>query len=94
VYIVRNDGEGEVSKTTHEFEQYSAWRRGVSTALEQFQAWVKKEELTDGATDQRISRALARLADDKLSIAFVAEFSRGKSELINAPPPRPCARPN
>ena len=26
----------------------------------------------------------SRLADDKLSIAFVAEFSRGKSELINA----------
>src|SRR4051812_26675474 len=25
-----------------------------------------------------------RLADDKLTIAFVAEFSRGKSELINA----------
>ena len=27
---------------------------------------------------------LARLAGDKLSVAFVAEFSRGKSELINA----------
>ncbi|MDP5007584.1 MAG: dynamin family protein, partial [Glaciimonas sp.] len=38
----------------------------------------------DSASDQRIKRALARLADDKLSIAFVAEFSRGKSELINA----------
>ncbi len=27
---------------------------------------------------------LARLRDDTLTIAFVAEFSRGKSELINA----------
>jgi hypothetical protein len=68
----------------HEFEQYSAWRHGVASALERYQAWVGAAELTDGAIEQRIGRALARLADDKLSVAFVAEFSRGKSELINA----------
>jgi GTPase SAR1 family protein len=68
----------------HDFQQYSAWRQGVVGALEGYQAWVNAAELTDGATEQRIARALARLADDKLSVAFVAEFSRGKSELINA----------
>jgi GTPase SAR1 family protein len=68
----------------HDFEQYSAWRQGVVSALESYRMWVNAAELTDGATDQRIARALGRLADDKLSIAFVAEFSRGKSELINA----------
>jgi hypothetical protein len=67
-----------------DFEQYSAWRQGVVSALESYQMWVNAAELTDGATEQRIARALARLADDKLSVAFVAEFSRGKSELINA----------
>lgn len=67
-----------------DFEQYSAWRQGVVAALESYQMWVNAAELTDGATEQRIARALARLADDKLSVAFVAEFSRGKSELINA----------
>ena len=67
-----------------DFEQYGAWRKGVVTALENYQMWVNAAELTDGATAQRIARALARLADDKLSVAFVAEFSRGKSELINA----------
>ena len=67
-----------------DFEQYGAWRQGVVTALENYQMWVNAAELTDGATAQRIARALARLADDKLSVAFVAEFSRGKSELINA----------
>src|SRR5208282_1395462 len=41
-------------------------------------------QLVDSAGDARIARVLARLADDRLSIAFVAEFSRGKSELINA----------
>jgi hypothetical protein len=68
----------------HDFQQYSAWRQGVVSALESYQMWVNAAELTDGATEQRIARALTRLADDKLSVAFVAEFSRGKSELINA----------
>ena len=68
----------------HDFEQYGAWRQGVAAALERYQLWVNAAELTDGACAQRIARALARLADDKLSVAFVAEFSRGKSELINA----------
>ncbi|HEU4843654.1 MAG TPA: dynamin family protein, partial [Burkholderiaceae bacterium] len=67
-----------------DFQQYSAWREGVVTALKTYQGWVNGAELADQATEQRIARTLARLADDKLSVAFVAEFSRGKSELINA----------
>ncbi len=67
-----------------DFQHYSAWRQAVVAALKRYQAWVLANELTDGASEQRIARALARLADDKLSVAFVAEFSRGKSELINA----------
>jgi hypothetical protein len=67
-----------------DLEQYSAWRQGVVIALQQYQGWVNSAGLADAATEQRIARTLARLADDKLSVAFVAEFSRGKSELINA----------
>jgi len=73
-----------VSKMVQDFEQYSAWRQNVVAALEGYRAWVNAAELTDGATEHRIARAIERLADDKLSVAFVAEFSRGKSELINA----------
>jgi len=67
-----------------DLEQYSAWRQGVVAALQDYRAWVTAAGLIDGATEQRIAATLARLADDKLSVAFVAEFSRGKSELINA----------
>ena len=67
-----------------DLEHYSAWRQGVVTALKNYQAWSAEAELGDAASDQRIGRVLSRLADDKLSVAFVAEFSRGKSELINA----------
>lgn len=53
-------------------------------ALDRYRHCVTASELADAASDQRFSRAIARLVDDKLAIAFVAEFSRGKSELINA----------
>jgi hypothetical protein len=73
-----------VSNLVQKFREYSIWRSSVMTALERYRAWVGVAQLSDAASDQRMSRALGRLAEDKLSIAFVAEFSRGKSELINA----------
>jgi hypothetical protein len=66
------------------FQRYSDWRAGVVTALERYRACVNVAQLSDAASDQRFARTRTRLVDDKLSIAFVAEFSRGKSELINA----------
>jgi hypothetical protein len=76
--------EGNVSNLVQKFREYSVWRSGVVMALERYRAWITVAELSDAASDQRASRALGRLAEDKLTIAFVAEFSRGKSELINA----------
>jgi hypothetical protein len=73
-----------VSNLVQKFQEYSNWRSDVMHALERYRAWIGAADLTDAATDQRFSRVRARLTDDKLSIAFVAEFSRGKSELINA----------
>lgn len=67
-----------------EIQHYGAWRASVAEALEQYRGWVQAAELLDGAAEQRLARALARVRDDRLSVAFVAEFSRGKSELINA----------
>jgi hypothetical protein len=44
----------------------------------------RHQQLLEPDAAQRLEVALDRLAEDKLIIAFVAEFSRGKSELINA----------
>jgi hypothetical protein len=67
-----------------DLQQYSAWREDVAAAMEQYRTWVRAAELLDAEAEQRLARALARVRDDRLSVAFVAEFSRGKSELINA----------
>lgn len=73
-----------MSNLVQKFQEYSGWREGVLAALERYRVCVSTSDLADAASDQRFSRLRARLVDDKLSIAFVAEFSRGKSELINA----------
>ncbi|MFS2025500.1 dynamin family protein [Massilia sp. CT11-137] len=67
-----------------DLQQYAHWRAQVAQALDAYRGWAQGAELLDGAAEQRVARALARLRDDRLSVAFVAEFSRGKSELINA----------
>lgn len=73
-----------MSNLVQRFQEYSNWRSRVLSALDRYRECVAVSDLADAASDQRFSRLQARLKDDKLSIAFVAEFSRGKSELINA----------
>jgi hypothetical protein len=68
----------------HDFQQYGAWRARLKAALEAYRDGLQQADLLDAASEQQFARALGRLADDRLSVAFVAEFSRGKSELINA----------
>ncbi|SFD87937.1 dynamin family protein [Massilia yuzhufengensis] len=67
-----------------ELQEYGAWRAAVAGSLEAYGAALREHALVDGAGEQHLDRALARLRDDRLSVAFVAEFSRGKTELINA----------
>ena len=71
-------------KIDHHFDAYSAWRSTLFQAITDFRAWLHTQELGDVQLDQRLDQILTTLRDDKLYIAFVAEFSRGKSELINA----------
>ena len=68
----------------HQFAAYSEWRSHLSDTVGQFQEWLSENELSDGQTDLRLSQLQDRLREDRLNVAFVAEFSRGKSELINA----------
>ncbi len=67
-----------------DLQQYGAWRAGVAASLEGYGTALREAGLIDAAGEQVLARALGRLRDDRLSVAFVAEFSRGKTELINA----------
>ncbi|HQN66010.1 MAG TPA: dynamin family protein [Methylophilus sp.] len=72
------------NKLASQFAAYSEWRKALVDSICDYRSWLNEQELNDAQIDQRISGLLERLREDKLNVAFVAEFSRGKSELINA----------
>ncbi len=65
-------------------KEYGEWRQQLHDDVMAFKKWLKEQDLSDIQVDQSLSQILNTLRDDKLYVAFVAEFSRGKSELINA----------
>jgi hypothetical protein len=67
-----------------EFDHYSTWRDAVRLRVETLRDWLNTQELGDAESDLHLDQLLGRLQEDTLNVAFVAEFSRGKSELINA----------
>ncbi|MBI5330396.1 MAG: dynamin family protein [Betaproteobacteria bacterium] len=68
----------------NDFEAYSQWRGELSKSITEYRQWLAQEDLNDSQRDIRLQHLLDQLAEDKLHVAFIAEFSRGKSELINA----------
>ena len=67
-----------------QFDAYRIWRDDIGLLVGRLQGWLADGDLLDSQTEQRLRRIRGRLTEDKLVVAFVAEFSRGKSELINA----------
>ena len=66
------------------FEAYSDWRRRLSGRISGLHDWLGQQDLANAQVDLKVQHLLERLHQDQLVVAFVAEFSRGKSELINA----------
>jgi len=71
-------------KLDRRLHAYSQWRAKLVKTIENFQAWLEQHDLASPEQELRIFEAIEALHKDRLTIAFVAEFSRGKTELINA----------
>lgn len=67
-----------------QFDQHGAWRRAFALRLKLLSEWMKRHDLLNAAVEERLLRLESQVRSDKVMVAFVAEFSRGKSELINA----------
>lgn len=70
-----------LSKRLH---HYSQWKEGVIEKLKAYEQVLKDTELDSVEQEIRIDDMISKLLDDRIVVAFVAEFSRGKTELINA----------
>ena len=67
-----------------QIEAYDRWKQGLIDTIDEFRQWLEDNNPESGTEALRIYEAIEALKKDRLNIAFVAEFSRGKTELINA----------
>jgi hypothetical protein len=67
-----------------EVADYSERRMKLATAITDYADWLDRQHGIDADRTLRLADIASSLRQDKLVVAFVAEFSRGKTELINA----------
>ncbi len=69
---------------TDQMQAYGRWKTELITSIESFQKWLEVNKMSSSEVELRIFELIQTLKGDNLTIAFVAEFARGKTELINA----------
>ncbi|GAB4267233.1 MAG: dynamin-like GTPase family protein [Methylomicrobium sp.] len=67
-----------------QLHEYSQWRSQLIQAIEMYQEWRARYGMNDVHSTETIMNILSGLESDRVTLAFVGEFSRGKTELINA----------
>jgi hypothetical protein len=64
--------------------EYSLWRANLIESIEMYQHWLNRYGTNDTHSANIILNIVNGLQTDRITLAFVAEFARGKTELINA----------
>jgi hypothetical protein len=67
-----------------QLHEYSTWREQLIQAIEMYREWRNRYKFNDPQSTDTLLNILQGLNMDRVTLAFVAEFSRGKTELINA----------
>jgi hypothetical protein len=63
---------------------YDRWKVDIAHAVNEYKQWLEDHRMGTPEVELRLHETLEGLKSDRLVVAFVAEFSRGKTELINA----------
>ncbi|MDX2219794.1 MAG: dynamin family protein [Burkholderiales bacterium] len=69
---------------TSRLADFLSWRNALNRIVHQARNTLERLEVLDETASADLDRLLYRVESDRLSIAFVSEAERGKSELINA----------
>ena len=72
------------SRFESEIERYNVWRESLARSVHDYHGWLERTNQLDVQQSIRFYDLLEALNRGRLTLAFLAEFSRGKSELINA----------
>ncbi|PZP22063.1 dynamin-like GTPase family protein [Pseudomonas kuykendallii] len=73
-----------MERLSQQVDAYVGWKRELIREIIRYRSWLASNRLGSDAVEARLERALRLLRTDHITLAFVGEFSRGKSELINA----------
>ena len=72
------------SSIADSLDALATWRAELDRHVVQLGKSLAEQDVLDSADNALLAALRERLSSEKLVLAFVAEFSRGKSELINA----------
>ena len=67
-----------------QLHEYSLWRAKMAQTIDRYRQWRFRYGMKDTYSTNTILNIVNNLKSDRIMLAFVAEFSRGKTELINA----------
>ncbi|WP_244904591.1 dynamin family protein [Cellvibrio mixtus] len=74
----------DVRSLHRQMTHYNRWKRQLDERLQRFEQWGHAHRLLGQSMDKTLNRARQLLRGESFTIACVGEFSRGKTELINA----------
>jgi hypothetical protein len=63
---------------------YGQWREELIRAMDRYTQWLTTYDAEQDGVNETVQNLKGSLRNDRLVVAFAAEFSRGKTELINA----------
>jgi hypothetical protein len=69
---------------TEQLNAYSRWKENIISQIKAYREWLADHNMSSPEDDLRMYEILDALDSDNITIGFAAEFSRGKTELINA----------
>lgn len=67
-----------------QLHDYAKWRDQLIQAIEMYREWRSRYALSDPQSLDTLLNIVSGLSADRITLAFAAEFSRGKTELINS----------
>ncbi|HWV08926.1 MULTISPECIES: dynamin-like GTPase family protein [unclassified Pseudomonas] len=73
-----------MERLSQQVDAYVAWKRELMREITRYRSWLINNRLNSDAVEAKLERALRLLRTDHITLAFVGEFSRGKTELINS----------
>ncbi|WP_339489732.1 dynamin-like GTPase family protein [Pseudomonas sp. EL_65y_Pfl2_R95] len=73
-----------MERLNQQIDAYVTWKRELMREITRYRSWLETNRLNSDSVAAKLERALRILRTDHITLAFVGEFSRGKTELINS----------